>query len=86
MYWVSSRSSGWAWKEESARFILDAADTLLPLLYGARDRVLHKNSKEFQKHQRIVKCAVDTAKEEWTCKVACNAEKTRRMVNKDGCA
>ena len=60
-------------------------DTLLPLLdakNGARDRALHMNSignrKEFRKHQRIVKHAVDAAKEEWICKMACDAEKARK--------
>ena len=36
------------------------------------------NRKEIRKHQKIVKCAVDAAKEVWICKVACDAEKARK--------
>ena len=34
--------------------------------------------KKFKKNQRIVKRAVDAAKEEWIRKVACDAEKVRK--------
>ena len=63
----------------------DSADTLQPLLdekNAAYDRFLQAKSpssnKEFRRHQRIMKCAVDTAKEDWICKVASDAEKAKK--------
>ena len=63
----------------------DSADTLQPLLdekNAAYDRFLQaksqSNKKEFRRNQRIVKRAVDTAKEDWICKVASDAEKAKK--------
>ena len=39
------------------------------------------NQKEFRRHQRKVKVAVDNAKEEWICRVA----KAGYAARKDGC-
>ena len=39
------------------------------------------NRKEFRRHQRKVKVAVDNAKEEWICRVAKEGE----AAKKDGC-
>ena len=53
---------------------MNAADQLQPLLDAkqtAHDKVLQVNSvankRAFHKQQRIVKTAVDKAKEEWIC-------------------
>ena len=66
-------------------WFVDSADTLQPLLdekNAAYDRFLQAKSpsskKEFRRHQRIVKRAVDTAKEDWICKVASDAEKAKK--------
>ena len=39
------------------------------------------NRKEFRRHHRKVKVAVDNAKEEWACRVA----KEKDAARKDGC-
>ena len=59
----------------------EAQDTLQPLLEAKRqahNRVLHANNitnrREFQRHQWIVKRAVDCTKESWTLRIACKAE------------
>ena len=68
------------WFEESS-------DTLLPLIEAknrAHQKMLQCNAttdrKEFRKHQRLVKRAVDKAKEDWICRVAKEAE----VAVKDG--
>ena len=66
----------------------ESADTLLPLI-EAKNRAHQKaiqtstttDRKEFRRHQRLVKRAVDKAKEEWICRVAKGAE----AAVKDGC-
>ena len=69
------------WFEENS-------ETLLPLVEvknRAHLRALRSNTaadrKEFRRQQRIVKRAVDEAKEEWICRVAKEAE----TAAKDGC-
>ena len=69
------------WFEESS-------ETLVPLVEvknRAHLRALRSNTaadrKEFRRQQRIVKRAVDEAKEEWICRVAKEAE----AAAKDGC-
>ena len=62
------------WFEESS-------ETLMPLVEAknrAHQRVLQSNTiadrKEFRRHQRLVKRAVDKAKEDWICRVVKEAE------------
>ena len=71
-------------RKKQPDWFVEAADTLMPLLDAkkiAHDRVLQVNSianrREFRRHQRVVKCAVDAAKEEWICKLASDAVKAR---------
>lgn len=59
----------------------ESSDTLLPLVEAknrAHQKVLQSNAtadrKEFRRHQRLVKRAVDKAKEDWICRVAKEAE------------
>ena len=42
------------------------------------------NCKEFHHLQGVVKAAVDTAKEEYVCRTACEAEKATKMVAQGG--
>ena len=72
-------------RKKQPDWFVEAADTLQPLLDAKKrshDKVLQANNnvnrREFQKHQRIVKCAVDAAKEEWISKLASVAEKARK--------
>ena len=72
-------------RKKQPDWFLDAVDTLQPLLdqkNAAYSRFLQANSvatkKEFRKHQRAVKHAVDAAKEEWISKVSGEAEKARK--------
>ena len=53
----------------------------MPLIVAKNEahlKALHSNTaadqKEFRKHQRIVKEAVEKAKEDWMCRVAKEAE------------
>lgn len=62
------------WFEESS-------EALMPLIEAknwAHQRALHSNTiadrKEFRRHQRLVKRAVDKANEDWICGVAKEAE------------
>ena len=57
-------------KKKQPDWFIEAADTLQPLLRAkqqAHKEVLHTNKtanrKEFRRHQRIVECAMDPAKE-----------------------
>ena len=66
-------------------WFLDAADTLQPLLEEKNvsyNHFLRFNSvsakKEFRRRQRIVKSAVDAAKEQWISKVAGKAGKAKK--------
>ena len=77
-------------RKKQPDWFLDAADTLQLLLdekYAALDRFLQVNSmsakKEFRRHQREIKHAVDNAKgsAEWLA----TQRKRRRMVVRDGC-
>ena len=72
-------------KKKQPDWFSDGADTLLPLLSAkehAHNRVLQVNSitnrKEFRKHQRAVKRAVDEAKERWILRVEREAESARK--------
>ena len=72
-------------RKKQPDWFVEAADTLQPLLDAkkrSRDEVLQANNtvnrREIWKHQRIVKCAVDAAKEEWIRKLASIAEKARK--------
>ena len=66
------------WFVESA----DILQLLLDAKKRSHDKVLQANNtvnrREFRKHQRIVKCAVDAAKEEWIRKLASIVEKARK--------
>ena len=66
-------------------WFLDAADILHPLLdakHAALNKVLQAdttaNRKAFRRQQRVVKSAVDRAKEEWMRKVTSDAEKAKK--------
>ena len=68
---------------------MDAIDSLMPLVTAKRRaycRFLHAHTtsskKEFRQHQRIVKKAVDEAKEAWISRVI--REVGRRMGSRDG--
>ena len=70
------RSSQIGWKKQPDWF-LESSDKLKPTIdtkNKARVRMLHSNTeanrKKFRSHQRLVKKAVDTAKEEWVAKAA----------------
>ena len=72
-------------RKKQPDWFVEAADTLQPLLDAKKrshDKVLQANNtvnrREFWKYQRIVKCAVDAAKEEWIRKLASIAEKARK--------
>ena len=62
-----------------------ARSTLQPILEAKRQahqRVLHTNTianrREYRKHQRIVKHAVDCAKESWILRIAHEAERAKK--------
>ena len=64
---------------------MNAADHLQPLLdakQAAHDKVLQVNSiaskRSFRKQQRIVKAAVEKAKEEWIFQLVKDAERARK--------
>ena len=70
------RSSQTGWKKQPDWF-LESSDKLKPTIEAknkARVRRLHSNTeanrKKFRSHQRLVKKAVNTAKEEWVAKAA----------------
>ena len=72
-------------RKKQLDWFLDAVDTLQSLLdqkNAAYSRFLQVNSvatkREFQKHQRAVKHAVNAAKEEWISKLSGEAEKARK--------
>ena len=72
-------------RKKQPDWFVKAADTLQPLLDAkkrAHEKVLQLdniiNRREFRKHQRTVKCAVDAAKEEWISELANIAEKARK--------
>ena len=78
-------------RKKQPDWFVEAVDTLQPLLDAKKrshDKVLQANNavnrREFRKHQRIVKGAVDAAKEEWISNLANVAEKEGKMANKDG--
>lgn len=66
------------WFRESA----DTLDALIEAKNNAHNRMWQNNSlanrREFRRHQRRVKVAVDTAKESYICRVACEAEKAAK--------
>ena len=71
-------------RKKQPDWFVEAADTLQPQLDAKKrthDKVLQVdntvNRREFRKHQRTVKCAVDAAKEEWISELANIAEKAR---------
>ena len=71
-------------KKRQPDWFIQAADMLQPLLQAkqrAHNKMLHTNSttnkREFRRHQRAVKHAVDSAKEKWICKVAEEAERAK---------
>ena len=75
---------GWARKRQPDWF-LDVIDTLKPLVAAnrrAQCKFLHDHTnsskKEFRQHQRIVKKAVDEAKEAWISRVTREAETARK--------
>ena len=75
---------GWARKRHPDWF-LDATDVLMPLVATKRRahcRFLHDHNtsskKEFRRHQRIVRKAVDEAKEAWINRVTREAELARK--------
>ena len=77
---VSEKVLGCGRQKQADRF-MEAADDLQPLLEdknAAHRRFLQSGTpsskKEFRHRQRIVKQAVDAAKEAWICKVAGEAE------------
>ena len=60
----------------------DTLQSLLAAKKRAHNNVLQVyntvNRREFRKHQRTVKCAIDAAKEEWISELANIAEKARK--------
>ena len=67
-------------RKKQPNWFLEASDTLSPLLEAknaAHMKMLKTNTtanqKAFQKHQRIVKKAVDVAKEEWVVRLTQDA-------------
>ena len=75
-------------KKNQPDWFLESADILTPLIVAknqAHNRMLQSKSiahrKEFRRHQRKVKTAIENAKEEWIRKTALEAEK----AVKDGC-
>ena len=78
------RCLGWASKRQPD-WLLEAIDTLKPSVAAKRrahSKFLHDHTtsskKEFRQHQRIVKKAVDEAKEAWISRVTREAETARK--------
>ena len=72
-------------RRKQPEWFLDAADTLQPVIdekNAAYTRYLPMNTvaakKEFRRHQRVLKQAIDAAKEEWICGVSDVAEKAKK--------
>ena len=75
-------------KRKQPDWFEDSEELLSPLIKAKDDAHLRMiqcntsaNRKEFRRHQRKVKVAVDNAKEEWICRVAKEGE----AAKKDGC-
>ena len=75
-------------RRRQPEWFLGAADTLRPLLeakHAALNKVLQGNTtanrRAFSRQQRLVKNAINKAKEEWMGKVVGDAERAK----KDGC-
>ena len=72
-------------RRKQPEWFLDAADTLQPVIdekNATYTRYVQMNTvaakKEFRRHQRVVKQAIDAAKEEWICRVSDDAEKAKK--------
>ena len=72
-------------RQKQPDWFMNAADQLQPLLdakQAAHDKVLQVNSiaskRAFRKQQRIVKAAVEKAKEEWIFQLVKDAERARK--------
>ena len=75
-------------KRKQPDWFEDSEELLSPLIKAKDDAHLRiiqcttsANRKEFRRHQRKVKIAVDNAKKEWICRVA----KEGKAARKDGC-
>ena len=81
---AAEESLGRSWKKQPD-WLLESMDVVMPLIEAknaARRRLLQSNTqanrRDFRSHQRLVKKAVDAAKETWVCRIAQSAEKDSR--------
>ena len=78
-------------KRKQPDWFEDSEELLSPLIKAKDDAHLRMiqcntsaNWKEFRRHQRKVKVAVDNAKEEWICRVAKEGEAAKKDVAQGG--